>query len=156
MKNYGDAVCVEDLTVSDITKFIKPDVYNNMLISVISSGFDGYVAELIAPVELCSYDYTKGNVYDEMLTDLMPEVDLEDNYDDGYIARLNEAIIIDYNTGLNRKPILHIYVSMPVICNLSHKEIYEIVYRTVKYKFKETHRLSEDKASRVANILACK
>lgn len=63
----------------------------------------------------------------------------------------------NYGTiGLSEKPLLNICVSMPVLCNLSHKEIYEIVYRTVKYKFKETHRLSEDKASRVANILACK
>lgn len=130
--------------------------FNKMLIEVISSGFDGYVAELIAPVELCSYDYIKGNIYDAMLTDLMPNADTFNHINDDYKVRLDEAIIIDYNTGLNRKPILHIYVSMPVICNLSHKEIYDIVYRIVKYKFKETHRLSEDKASRVANILACK
>lgn len=130
--------------------------FNKMLVEVISSGFDGYVAELIAPEQLCSYDYTKGNVYDAMLTDLMPNADTFNHINDDYKARLNEAIIIDYNTGLNRKPTLHICVSMPVLCNLSNKEIYEIVYRTVKYKFKETHRLSEDKASRVTNILACK
>lgn len=153
MKNKGD---VKDLTISEIAMFIKPDGYNDMLISVISSGFDGYVADLIAPVELCSYDYTKGNVYDAMLTDLMPDANSIDYQDDSYVTRLNEAIIIDYNTGLNRKPILHLCVSMPVLFNLSHIEIYDVLYRTVKFQFKEVHRLSEDKASRVSNILACK
>lgn len=134
---------------------IKPNYYD-MLISVISCGFDGYVADLIAPKQLCSYDYTKGNVYDEMLTDLMPEVDLEDNYDDAYIARLNEAIVVDYNIGLNRKPVLNLLIGMPVLFNLNHKDIYDTVYRTIKYQFKKTYRLSEDKASRISNILACK
>lgn len=130
--------------------------YKSMLISVISSGFDGYVADLIAPVELCSYDYTKGNVYDEMLTDLMPNADSLNHINDDYKARLDEAIIIDYNIGLTRKPILHLCVSMPVLFNLNHREIYDVVYRTIKFQFKKIHRLSEDKASRAANILACK
>ena len=153
MKNKGD---VKDLTISEIAMFIEPDNYKAMLISIISSGFDAYVADLIAPVELCSYDYTKGNVYDMMLTDLMPNADTFNHINDDYKARLDEAIIIDYNTGLNRKPILHLCVSMPVLFNLSHREIYDVVYRTVKFQFKEVHRLSEDKASRVSNILACK
>lgn len=76
MKNNNDEVIhMNSFEISDITKIIKPDDYKNMLISVISSGFDGYVSDLIAPVELCSYDYTKGNVYDMMLTDLMPNAD---------------------------------------------------------------------------------
>lgn len=147
---------VKDLTISEITMFIEPDDYKAMLISIISSGFDGYVADLIAPVELCSYDYTKGNVYDMMLTDLMPNVDSLNHINDDYKARLDEAIIIDYNIGLTRKPILHLYVSMPILFNLNHREIYTILYRTVKYQFKETHRLSDDMASRVANIVAVK
>ena len=156
MKNNDDTVYVNSLEISDITRSIIPDGYNSMLISVISSGFDGYVADLIAPLELCSYDYTKGNVYDMMLTDLMPNANSLNHINDDYKARLDEAIIIDYNIGLTRKPILHLYVSMPILFNLSHKEIYDIVYRTVKFQFKEIHRLSEDKASRVSNILACK
>lgn len=58
--------------------------------------------------------------------------------------------------GLSEKPLLNICVSMPVLSNLNHKEIYDVVYRTIKYQFKETHRLSDDKASRVANIVAVK
>jgi hypothetical protein len=134
---------------------LKPDYYN-MLIAVISSGFDGYVSDLIAPKQLCSYDYTKGNVYDEMLTDLMPEVDLEDNYDDGYIARLNEAIEIDYNTGLNRKPVVSVTLPMAGLYGLTTPmETYSYLYRTVKHSLKSGYRLSEDKASRISNILAC-
>jgi hypothetical protein len=130
--------------------------YKSMLIAVISSGFDGYVSDLIAPKQLCSYDYTKGNVYDEMLTDLMPEVDLEDNYDDGYIARLNEAIEIDYNTGLNRKPVVSVTLPMAGLYGLTTPmETYSYLYRTVKHSLKSGYRLSEDKASRISNILAC-
>lgn len=126
--------------------------FNSMLKEIISSGINGYVYDIIAPRELCSYDYNKGNVFDLMLTDLMPI----DNINDDYRVRLEGAIVIDYNMGLNRKPIYHLLVSLPVIYNLTHNEIYNIVYRTIKFNLKEIHRLSEDKASRVSNIAACR
>lgn len=51
---------------------------------------------------------------------------------------------------------LNLFIGLPLLFNLNHRDIYDVVYRITKYNLKMKYGLIEDKASRISNILACK
>lgn len=90
--------------------------FNAMLIELVSSGYAGKLEGVIYPRRLCDYDYSKGDIFDSLLTDLMPE-DSDDVRPTLFMVNdIKDFIIKDYNYNLTRdKTIAMKIVVLPAI-----------------------------------------
>ena len=121
--------------------------YSKMLDEVITNGYANKIADFL-PSLVEDYDIQK-SIHGDMYIHTIKYISTD------MVKVFKNVISFDYNKWINRD-MINISISLPVLINLNHREIYEMVYRTAKFKLNEDARIDEDKASRASNILACK
>ncbi len=120
--------------------------YSKMLDEVITNGYANKIADFL-PSLVEDYDIQK-SIHGDMYIHTIKYISTD------MVKVFKNVISFDYNKWINRD-MINISISLPVLINLNHREIYEMVYRTIKFKLNEDARIDKDKASRASNILAC-
>lgn len=121
--------------------------YSKMLDEVITNGYANKIADFL-PNLVEDYDIQK-SIHGDMYIHTIKYISTD------MVKVFKNVISFDYNKWINRD-MINISISLPVLINLNHREIYEMVYRIAKFKLNEDARIDEDKASRASNILAVK